>query len=109
MGREKYDHYLVYFGYQAHTSIGKPEGKYALVWATFKAYKWHVAVGWPFRLAMIALSYSQPFIISRTIRFVTEPVTEASRDVGIQLVVFATVVYIGMAVSTYLPLFLIIR
>jgi len=49
---------------------------------------------------MIALAYSQPFLISRTISFVIEPTTEASKDVGYELVAAAMLMYVGLAVSS---------
>jgi ATP-binding cassette subfamily C (CFTR/MRP) protein 1 len=78
---------------------GKPETKYTLPWATIKAYKGTLFLGVPFRLAMIAMGYCQPFLISRTISFVMEPTTESSKDVGYELVAGAVLIYVGLAVS----------
>jgi hypothetical protein len=87
---------------KADLFIGKPEGSFSLPYATLRAFKWDVLGNVPFRLIMIALSYCQPFIISRAIAYVIEPVTQSSRDVGIELLAAAFVVYVGLAVGSSL-------
>lgn len=85
---------------KADIFTAKPETKLSLPLAVVRAYSWEILAGVPFRIALIALSYSQPFIISRAISFVVEPVTEASEDVGIELIGAAVLVYVGLAVSS---------
>ena len=64
----------------------KPESRFSLPFAAVKAYKWTILRGVPFRLVIIVLTFCQPFIISRAIGFVSEPATEASKNVGVELI-----------------------
>jgi ATP-binding cassette subfamily C (CFTR/MRP) protein 1 len=53
------------------------------------------------RLAWIIFKYSQPVLINRTIRYVSEPVTEIEgRDMtGYYLILATFIIYVGAGVS----------
>lgn len=48
---------------------------------------------------MIALSISQPFLVSHALRFLTMPASEATMNLGYGLIGAFALVFIGSAVS----------
>ncbi|KUJ16558.1 multidrug resistance-associated protein [Mollisia scopiformis] len=74
--------------------------KHPLVKSTFTALKWQfLAPVFP-RLCLIGFNYAQPFLINRTTRFVTEPLSLDNTNVGYGLIGATAIVYIGRAVAT---------
>ena len=51
------------------------------------------------RLCLIFFKYAQPFLISRVISFVSDPVTSGSHEAGYVLIAAAAFVYIGAAIG----------
>lgn len=69
---------------------------------TIRILKWELLGITPPRLAIIALSISQPFLISNALRFLSTPTTEASMNLGYGLIGGFAFVFIGSAVSTHI-------
>ncbi|KAH7350682.1 P-loop containing nucleoside triphosphate hydrolase protein [Rhexocercosporidium sp. MPI-PUGE-AT-0058] len=61
---------------------------------------------WPFlsvifpRLCLIGFNYSQPFLISSAINFVSEPSATRNKSDGYGLIAAAALIYLGIAIST---------
>lgn len=72
--------------------------KHALLFSALSCLRWEVmAIAVP-RLALVALSISQPFIIGRAVTFLQLPDNDASRNIGYGLICAFAFVYIGSAV-----------
>lgn len=67
---------------------------------TIGILKWELLGITPPRLAIIALSISQPFLISNALRFLSTPTTEASMNLGYGLIGGFAFVFIGSALMT---------
>jgi hypothetical protein len=80
-------------------STARPEGKASLPFAVVRAFKWDIALGVPVKIAFIAFSSAQPFIINRAISLVSEADTESSKNAGVELVGATVLLYLGLAVS----------
>lgn len=80
-------------------STARPEGKASLPFAVVRALKWDIILGVPVKIVFIEFSSTQPFIISRAISLVSEPDTEASKNMGVELVGATVLLYLGLAVS----------
>ena len=67
--------------------------------ATVLAFRWEVLlIAFP-KLAYVALSLSQPFLIQGAVSFVQNTRTENNNDVGYGLIGAFALVYIALAVS----------
>jgi hypothetical protein len=70
-----------------------------LFFTTIQVLKWELLSITPPRLAMIALSISQPFLVSHALRFLTMPSSEATMNLGYGLIGAFALVFVGSAVS----------
>lgn len=68
--------------------------------ALVSALRWPLLVVVPPRLCLIGFNYAQPFLISRAIILLEEPVTEQSTNYGYGLIGATALVYLGIAIST---------
>lgn len=81
-------------------NAAKPEKRYALAWALTQCTMWEHLRAIPYMLVATSLRYAQPVVISRLIRFVSDPPVESQRRLeGVKLVVSVIVIYVGLAVS----------
>ncbi|CAG8239001.1 unnamed protein product [Penicillium salamii] len=79
-------------------SRSKPEKRYALAWALTQCTMWEHLRAIPYMLVATSLRYAQPVVISRLIRFVSDPPVESQRRLeGVKLVVSVIVIYVGLA------------
>ena len=67
---------------------------------TVSQIKWHVLSALPARLALVAFTFCQPFLITRAIDLSTQPVTQASMNDGYGLIGAYLIVYVGIAISS---------
>ncbi|KAK7403629.1 hypothetical protein QQX98_010594 [Neonectria punicea] len=67
---------------------------------TIRILKWELLSMTPPRLTMIALSISQPFLVSNALRFLSAPASEANTNLGYGLIGAFAFVFIGSAVMT---------
>lgn len=76
------------------------EGSGALLWALFTFFKGSLLLNAIPRLFWALFKLSQPTLINRTIRYVSEPVleTDEPRFTGYYLIIAAFSVYVGAAV-----------
>ncbi|UPK94751.1 hypothetical protein LCI18_005686 [Fusarium solani-melongenae] len=74
--------------------------KPSLFFTTIRVLKWELLSITPPRLAMIALSISQPFLVSHALRFLTMPASEATMNLGYGLIGAFALVFIGSAIIT---------
>ncbi|KAF4624351.1 hypothetical protein G7Y89_g13820 [Cudoniella acicularis] len=79
----------------------KSHGKRILLLTIMRCLRWPLlAVVFP-RLSLIALKFSGPLLISRTIKYVSEPVTMLGEDnTGQILIIAAIFIYTGIAICT---------
>jgi len=79
---------------------GSESGK-ALLWTLFGFFKGTLFLNAIPRLMVIAFRYSQPILISSTIKYVTQPVTEfeGQETTGDRLILAAFIIYVGNGVS----------
>jgi ATP-binding cassette, subfamily C (CFTR/MRP), member 1 len=84
---------------QAKTSWDKVDKNraHALLWATLNANRGRLAAGIFPRLCMIGFRYAQPFLLSRTVDFVS---SNAPDNIGWGLTGAFLVVFLGMAISS---------
>ncbi|RFU31112.1 hypothetical protein B7463_g5220, partial [Scytalidium lignicola] len=74
--------------------------KHALIFSIVKTLRWPlISIIFP-RLCVIALALAQPFLIQRALKFVSEPVTPESTNIGYGLIGAYGLVYIGNAIMT---------
>ncbi|KAL6360528.1 hypothetical protein LRP88_06234 [Fusarium phalaenopsidis] len=74
--------------------------KPSLFFTTIRVLKWELLSITPPRLAMIALSISQPFLVSHALRFLTMPASEATMNLGYGLIGAFALVFVGSAIIT---------
>jgi len=72
-------------------------GQHALFWNTLSCLKMPLFAPIIPRLALIGFNYSQPFLISRIIKFVDD--TEKEKYTGYGLIGATAIIYIGIAIS----------
>ncbi|KAL3420510.1 hypothetical protein PVAG01_06955 [Phlyctema vagabunda] len=77
----------------ANTDITKPN---ALPKVLIGIYKWPLLAGVLPRLSLTGLTYAQPFLINRAIRFIVAPNT--SKSAGYGIIAAYAIVYIGIGV-----------
>lgn len=70
---------------------------HALFWSTLNANRYTFALAIFPRLCQIGFRYAQPFLLSRTVNFVSSP--EESDDIGWGLTGAFFIVFLGMAIS----------
>ncbi|KAH0287053.1 P-loop containing nucleoside triphosphate hydrolase protein, partial [Aureobasidium sp. EXF-3399] len=72
-------------------------GQHALFWNTISCLKIPLLAPIIPRLALVGFNYSQPFLISRIIRFVDD--TEKEKNTGYGIIGATAIIYIGIAIS----------
>ena len=70
-----------------------------MFFTTLSTLKWALLSPVPARVCLIGFNYSQPFLITRVINFVGQPVTPNSKSVGYGLIGATALIYVGLAVS----------
>ncbi|OAA72237.1 ABC transporter, transmembrane region, type 1 [Cordyceps fumosorosea ARSEF 2679] len=73
--------------------------KHALLRTFIKHYKWHILAAMPARLAYLAFTLAQPFLVQRVLDYVAAPPTESDKNTGYGLIAAYALVYIGIAIS----------
>lgn len=73
-------------------------GRWALAYALFNYLKWSLALVVFPRLCLIGFNYAQPFLISRAIEYVSEPVSSENKNDGYGLIAATALVYLGISV-----------
>ena len=68
---------------------------------TFFTLKWALLGPVPARVCLIGFNYSQPFLVTRVIDFVDQPVTPNSKNIGYGLIGATALIYTGLAVSDH--------
>ena len=67
--------------------------------ATVSSLRWgYLSCIFP-RLCFIGFEFAQPFLITRAINYVSEPVTSETKNEGYGLIAATAIIYIGLAVS----------
>lgn len=79
--------------------------KHALVLTIFKCLKWEALAPVPARLAKIALTFAQPYLIKRVINLLSSPVTDLTTAEGYGLIGAYALVFSGLAVCLSLSIF----
>ena len=84
-----------------NTDVGitKAEGRFALAHATWRAFRRQFAYTVFPRLCLLALIFTQPFLISSILSLLDKPDNERSRSEGHGLILAMGLVMIGIAVS----------
>ncbi|KAJ5752890.1 ABC transporter integral membrane type 1 [Penicillium odoratum] len=75
-------------------------GKYRLIKATIRAYKWPLLSAIIPRILLAGFTFCQPFLLSTTIKWMSTPMTAETQRYGHALVGAYALVYTGIAVST---------
>ncbi|KAJ5085131.1 hypothetical protein N7532_009902 [Penicillium argentinense] len=78
---------------------GNCTGSHRLLQATFRAYFWPFISAVLPQICLTAFTFCQPFLISATINFISEPSTSENRVQGPALVGAYVLVYMGMTIS----------
>ncbi|GKT98958.1 unnamed protein product [Fusarium langsethiae] len=81
---------------KASSSSKKP----SLFKTTISVLRWELLGILPPRIGMIALSISQPFLVSNTLRFLAMPSSESTANLGYGLIGAFAFVFIGSAILT---------
>ncbi|KAG8669721.1 hypothetical protein FPOAC2_09062 [Fusarium poae] len=81
---------------KASSSSKKP----SLFKTTVSVLRWELLGIIPPRIGMIALSISQPFLVSNALRFLTMPASESTTNLGYGLIGAFAFVFIGSAILT---------
>ncbi|KAJ5714058.1 uncharacterized protein N7483_011239 [Penicillium malachiteum] len=71
----------------------------SLQWECFKAAKWPLLAAIPSRAAVVAFNVCQPLLLTRSLTYFDEPVTQETTNVGYGLIGAYALVYFGMAVG----------
>ena len=95
---------LLYHGARRLTSPDRSTGQYALMKASISCFKWPLMSFFFPRLCLIGFNYAQPFLISRVVSYVGEPIDETSQNNGYGLIGATVLIYLGISVSRLLPL-----
>jgi len=69
---------------------------------TVSVLRWELLGIIPPRIGMIALSISQPFLVSNALRFLTMPDSESTTNLGYSLIGAFAFVFVGSAVCIHL-------
>jgi len=77
----------------------KEREKYSLLWATAYCLRRELISAVFPRLCLIGFSYAQPFLITRAIKLLMEPESQASMNTGYGLIGATFLIYFGIAVS----------
>lgn len=85
------------------------KGPFRLLKALFRAYSWSIISAIVPRIALIAFTLCQPFLIAATINWIGSDVTTETEKYGQGLVGAYVIVYFGMAVSKILNIRLMVR
>lgn len=89
---------------EVNRALARPERRFAIAWSICRCLWWPLMrVVFP-RACLIGFTFSQPFLITRTLDLLGQPYTEISRNDGYGLIAAAALIYIGLAVSTTRPL-----
>jgi ATP-binding cassette, subfamily C (CFTR/MRP), member 1 len=80
-------------------TLANHSGSHSLLKATFKLLKWPLLKIVPPRVALIALNFSQPFLIHRAITLSQESIDPHNTDIGYGLIGAYVFVYVGIAVG----------
>ncbi|KAL4782982.1 P-loop containing nucleoside triphosphate hydrolase protein [Aspergillus varians] len=75
------------------------KGPSTLLVLTFKTFKWHICAAIPPRALLVALNFCQPLLLQRSLSFSTEPVNNATNNVGYGLIGAYILVYLGLGVT----------
>lgn len=75
------------------------KGPWRIIKALFRAYRWSILSAIVPRIALIAFTLCQPFLIATTVTWIGSEVTTETKDYGQTLVGAYVIVYFGMAVS----------
>jgi len=76
--------------------------KHALLFCVLKTFKRQLLSAVLPRLALIAFTFAQPFLINRVIRFVDEPTTPLTKSIGYGLIGATSLIFLGISVSLML-------
>ena len=82
----------------ANFLLAKPEGRYTLTWAILITLWWPLLTAIIPRLCLIGFNFAQPFLITRTLNLLYQPINETSKDEGYGLIGAAGLIYLGIAV-----------
>jgi len=72
--------------------------KYALLLTALRCLWQELVLVVPSRACLIAFTFTQPFLISRSIRFLTEPESSNTANYGYGLIGATALIYLGIAV-----------
>lgn len=75
------------------------EKVHSLTWVFLKFYKWPILAGVLPRACRIAFRFAQPFLVQRTINYMSESDGPNTRNIGYGLIGAYALVYIGIAVG----------
>lgn len=81
-----------------------PEGRFAFIWANFRAFRWPFLSTTVPRICLTGFHFAQPFLFSRILDLLKERDTKMTRREGYGLIGATGLVYIGIAVSEKPPL-----
>lgn len=76
------------------------DGKYDLVLSLFRCLMWPLLIQITPRIVLIALKFSQPFLVQRVTEYVGSESAATDDDIGFGLIGAYGLVYIGLAVSS---------
>lgn len=82
----------------------KPEGRFSLVFATWRALRSQFAYAILPRLLFTGFIASQPFLLTRVLQVLGEPYSEWSRDEAYGLTAATAFINVGIGVSAALSL-----
>jgi len=80
-------------------SIALPEGQFSLVFAAWKAFRGQFAYCLFPRLCLIALIFTQPFLITSVLNLLGKPENDTTHSKGLGLIIATGLIYLGIAVS----------
>jgi len=80
-------------------STALPEGRFSLVHAAWKAYRKQFAYCVFPRLCLIALIFTQPFLITSVLNLLGKPENDRTRNEGYGLIAATGLIYLGIAVG----------
>lgn len=79
----------------------RSKGRYRLVKAVFRAYRWTALSGVVPRIILAGFTFCQPFLITSTVDYFAGEATEKPKEYGQALVGAFLLVYLGIAVRLY--------
>ncbi|THC98398.1 hypothetical protein EYZ11_002117 [Aspergillus tanneri] len=78
----------------------KVKSPWALITLLVFHHRWAIFAAVLPRLCLTGFTFAQPFLLTRTVNFITEPDQKLTNNYGFGLIVATVLIYIGLAITT---------